>query len=55
MRRSQDNMMRQMMEPEEAGRRIVRAIERGSSEYAFPLPMKMAVGMSKIILQHPQG
>jgi NAD(P)-dependent dehydrogenase (short-subunit alcohol dehydrogenase family) len=32
-----------MLEPDEAARRIVRGIERGSAEIAFPLPM--AVGM----------
>lgn len=38
-----------LMEPEEAARRVVRAIERGKTFYSFPLPTTIAVRLSQIL------
>jgi short-subunit dehydrogenase len=38
-----------LMEPEEAARRIVRAIDRGSSEYRFPIGTSLLVRLIQLI------
>lgn len=40
-----------LLEPEEAARRIVRAIERGKARYVFPFPMRMVYSL----LRHLPG
>ena len=38
-----------MLEPADAARRIVRGLEKGKAEIAFPLPMLLALKAARVV------